>query len=130
MPAEQESTYPADWIRIAANDFQRVSRRLEEGDIADAALHLQQALEKYLKGFLLSRGWALQRTHDLRILLEEAARYEPDLKRFRRLCAEITAYYVQERYPFFGTEPSLEEVEENFRQARSLVERIEGFMRK
>ncbi len=99
--------YPADWIRVAANDFQRVPRRLEEGDIADAALHLQQALEKYLKGFLLSRGWALQRTHDLRILLEEAARYEPDLKRFRRLCTEITAYHVQERYPFSEQSPAL-----------------------
>jgi len=56
MPAEQEATYPADWLQIAAEDFQRVPRRLAEGDVADAAFHLQQALEKYLKAFLKLAG--------------------------------------------------------------------------
>lgn len=128
MPAEGESTYPADWLQIAAEDFQRVPRRLAEGDVADAAFHLQQALEKYLKAFLLSKGWKLERIHDLRALLEEAARHEPSLKRFRRLCAEITAYYIQERYPFFGAKPDREEVEANLKQARDLIELIETFV--
>jgi hypothetical protein len=35
MPAERESTYPADWIQIAADDFRRVPRRLAEGDASD-----------------------------------------------------------------------------------------------
>ncbi|MEE8389795.1 MAG: HEPN domain-containing protein [Anaerolineae bacterium] len=125
MPAKGESTYPSDWLQIAADDFKRVPRRLNEDDTADAAFHLQQALEKYLKGFLLSRGWRLERIHDLRALLEEAARYEPSLKKFRRLCAEVTAYYIQERYPFFGTKPGREEVKANFEQARELVKLVE-----
>ena len=50
MPIEGESTYSADWLEIASDDFRRVPRRLAEGDSADAAFHLQQALEKYLKG--------------------------------------------------------------------------------
>lgn len=50
MPAEGESTYLSDWLQIAADDFRRVPRRLEEDGISDAAFHLQQALEKYLKG--------------------------------------------------------------------------------
>lgn len=125
MPVEQESTYPADWLRIAAEDFRRVPRRLEEDDIADAAFHLQQALEKYLKAFLLSKGWKLERIHDLRALLEEAATHEPRLKKFRRLCAEVTAYYIQERYPFFGAKPDREEVRANFEQAQELVEFME-----
>lgn len=126
MLSEGESTYSADWLQIAEDDFQRVPRRLAEGDSADAAFHLQQALEKYLKGFLLSRGWKLERIHDLRALLEEAAKHEPGLKKFRRLCAEVTAYYVQERYPFFGAKPSSDEVKTNFEQAQELVELIQG----
>lgn len=125
MPTDRESTYSADWLQIASDDFQRVPRRLAESDSADAAFHLQQALEKYLKGFLLSRGWKLERIHDLRALLEEAAKYEPGLRKFRRLCAEVTAYYIQERYPFFGAKPGCEEVEANLGQARELVELIE-----
>ena len=127
MPPE-ESTYPADWLEVAADDLERVSRRLAEGDIADAAVHLQQALEKYLKGFLLSRGWKLERVHDLRALLEEATRYEAGLKRFRRLCAEVTAYYFQERYPIFGARPDAGEVRANLEQARELIALIERLM--
>jgi HEPN domain-containing protein len=127
MPPE-ESTYPADWLEIAADDFERVSRRLAEGDVADAAVHLQQALEKYLKAFLLSKGWKLERIHDLRVLLEKAAGYEPDLKQFRRLCAEVTAYYFQERYPIFGARPDEEEVRANLEQARELVASIGRLM--
>lgn len=29
------------------------------------ALHVQQAIEKYLKAFLIRNGWALRKTHDL-----------------------------------------------------------------
>lgn len=77
------------------------------------------------RGYLLSKGWKLERIHDLRALLEEAARYEPGLAKFRRLCAETTAYYVQERYPFFGVRPDREEVKANFEQAQELVQLVE-----
>ena len=129
MPAERESTYPGDWLDKAEEDMLRVPRRLAEGDIADAAFHLQQAIEKYLKGFLLSRGWKLQRIHDLRALLEEAARYSPEVKEFRRPCEEVMAYYIQERYPFFGKMPSPEEVQANLDEAERLAQLIEKEMR-
>ncbi len=47
----KESRYWKDWLDKAAEDLQRVEKRLEIGDIEDAAFHLQQAIEKYLKGF-------------------------------------------------------------------------------
>ena len=37
-----------------------------------AGFYLQQAMEKYLKAFLLSKKWKLKRTHDLEVLLNEA----------------------------------------------------------
>ena len=37
----------------------------DHGHYTDAiALHIHQALEKHLKGFLLKNGWILQNTHD------------------------------------------------------------------
>jgi HEPN domain-containing protein len=128
MSPEGESTYPADWFQVASDDFARVSRRLAEDDVADAAIHLQQALEKYLKGFLLSRGWKLERIHDLRALLQEATKHEPDFKKFRHLCAEVTAYYIQERYPVFGAKPNAEEVRDNLEQAREFIVLIEKLL--
>jgi HEPN domain-containing protein len=51
MPAK-ESRYSADWLAKAQKDWQRVEPRLRDNDVEDAAFHLHQAVEKYLKGYL------------------------------------------------------------------------------
>ena len=58
---------------------------MTEKDTDDAAFRLQQAIEKYLKGFLLARGWRLRRIHDLGVLLSEAVRHDPGLERYPSL---------------------------------------------
>ncbi|MDZ7361886.1 MAG: HEPN domain-containing protein [candidate division KSB1 bacterium] len=50
----EDSLFPQDWVRVAERDWQRVEKRLSEGDQEDAGFRLQQALEKYLKAFLLA----------------------------------------------------------------------------
>jgi HEPN domain-containing protein len=65
----EESLYPADWLRIAEKDLKRVERLLGEGDPELAGFCLQQAVEKFLKAFLLSKGWQLRRIHNLDTLL-------------------------------------------------------------
>jgi HEPN domain-containing protein len=64
MPHE-ESRYAADWLRLAQRDLERVGRLLDVHDPALAGFCLQQAVEKFLKAFLLSRGWQLKRIHHL-----------------------------------------------------------------
>ncbi len=120
MPA-RESLYSDDWFRIAAQDLERVGKRLAEGDNEDAAFHLQQAVEKYLKGFLLSHGWALKRTHDASALLTEAVRYERRLERFRSLCRQVSSYYLIERYPILEEEPETSELRAAYRAAQTLA---------
>jgi len=82
MP-RKESHYPADWLRIAEKDLRRVRRLLEIQDSEAAGFYLQQATEKFLKAFLLSRGWRLQRIHDLEALLNSALAHEPALEQYR-----------------------------------------------
>jgi len=45
---------------------------LDAGDGELAGFCLQQAVEKFLKAFLLSKGWKLRRVHDLNTLLDDA----------------------------------------------------------
>ena len=116
-----ESLYPDDWFRIAAQDLERAAKRLAEDDNEDAAFRLQQAVEKYLKGFLLARGWLLKRTHDVSALLTEAVRYDRRLERFRALCREVAGYYIIERYPGFEEGPSFAEVRQVYAQAKKLA---------
>lgn len=126
MQNKEESLYPMDWIEKAKKDFNRVIPRLEEGDIEDATVHLQQALEKYLKGYLLFKGWTLSRTHNLRLLLDEAIKFNSNFVQFQQLCEEVTPYYFEDRYLFFTELPSREEVEENLTLAKGLIQIING----
>jgi len=117
MPREQ-SLYPADWLRIAEKDIGRVEVLLEAHDPDAAGVYLQQAVEKFLKAFLLSKGWALERTHDLEVLLNAALAHEPSFEQFRPVCQKITGFYFVQRYPFVR-ETSL--TEDDVRGSRAQV---------
>lgn len=124
MPPPAESREPSDWFLKGQHDLQRVPRRLQERDFEDAAFHLQQALEKCLKGFLIARGWRLQRTHNLSLLLDEVVAFLPNLEQFRSLCQEVSAFYVEERYPLSLEPPTSEELQPLLRQAQELVNQL------
>lgn len=124
-PKAKESLYPKDWFRIAAKDFKRAEHLLSVDDPEGAGYHLQQAVEKYLKGFLLSCGWELKRIHDLEVLLNDTVKHEPTLEPFRALCQKITGYYMIDRYPLPSTaELTKEEVQLSIAEAKSLIQRL------
>ncbi|MBI4209206.1 MAG: HEPN domain-containing protein [Deltaproteobacteria bacterium] len=124
MSNSQEFSYPLDWLKKANEDFRRVSRRLKEGDVEDAAFHLQQAIEKALKAILLSSKWTLKKIHDLEALLEDLVKFEPSFEKFRSLTQKVTGYYLVERYPGFEEGPAAEEVETDFQEAKALMKEI------
>ena len=126
MPGNKESLYPADWIEKARRDLRRVKVLLADDDTEGAGFHLQQGLEKYLKGYLLSRGWKLERIHDLVKLLNYAKDYDSSFEQFRALCEKVTDYYVLDRYPLFGRMlPTKEELEVALAKAQQLASKID-----
>ena len=87
-----------------------------------ASFHLQQAVEKYLKGYLLSKGRQLKRTHNPIDLLKDALCYDETLGNFRMICDKITEYYTIDRYPFFlDSQLSEEEIRDSLAEAKELV---------
>ncbi|MBI2357863.1 MAG: HEPN domain-containing protein [Deltaproteobacteria bacterium] len=126
MPPK-ESLYPKDWFRIAEKDFRRAQQLLKLEDPEGAAYNLQQATEKYLKGFLLAKGWHLKRIHDLEVLLNDALKYEASLEEFREVCQKITNYYFLNRYPL-ATSVALtaKQVRGSLDQARKFIGRLKG----
>jgi len=95
----EESIYPQDWLRIAEKDFARVQTMLNADDAEAAGFYLQQAVEKFLKAFLLSKEWRLLRIHDLEPLLNAALEFEPSFEEYRETLQLITGFYFVERYP-------------------------------
>jgi HEPN domain-containing protein len=101
----RESLLSRDWFEKAARDMRRVEILLAADDVEGAGFHLQQATEKYLKGYLLGKGWELRRTHDLEILLNEVMVHDIRFEPYLEHCIMIREFYVQERYPFIGSPP-------------------------
>lgn len=122
---KDESLYPEDWFKIGAKELRRAENLLNLGDLEGAGFNIQQAVEKYLKGYLLLKGWKLRRIHELETLLNDVIDYEPSFEEFRQECLKITDYYVEDRYPFtVASELSEEEVRNSLQAAKRMVDKI------
>ncbi len=90
-----------EWFERGQRDFETAQLLYDQGGYAEAIVyHIQQAIEKYLKGYLVLQGERPPRIHDLDILLSRVARYEPDLyEPYITLCERGTRYYLEDRYP-------------------------------
>jgi HEPN domain-containing protein len=125
MKKDRESFLAKDWYSKGNLDIRRTEILLENNDPEGAAFHLQQALEKYLKGFLIRKGWRLERIHDLEDLLDHAIDHDSTLEVFRSLCQEVTEYYIEERYPFLvSSELTVNEVRSKLSEAKKFIEKL------
>jgi HEPN domain-containing protein len=112
----------SDWVEIARKDWVRIFLHYQAQDFEGAGFFLQQALEKYLKAYLLQRGWALDKIHQLHTLLDEALGYDPELARFDRVCERVSSYYFTQRYPPLGTTGLTQKMlQEDIEEARELI---------
>jgi HEPN domain-containing protein len=111
-----------DWLKIARLDWQRARRNLKENDLPLAGFFLQQCLEKYIKAFLLIHGWHLKKIHELDALLDEAIKFNTELKRFYKLCERVTGYYFADRYPpFDDLGLTIADIESDMAEAKSFI---------
>jgi len=120
----EESRSPDDWFRIGDRELKRARYLLKGGDLEGAGFNIQQAVEKYLKGSLLSKGRELRRIHNLETLINEAIKYDPSFEEFRVACRKMAQYYVEERYPLMVTSELTEhEMRESIVMAEKIIER-------
>ncbi|MBI4242064.1 MAG: HEPN domain-containing protein [Candidatus Rokubacteria bacterium] len=111
-----------EWREYASRDWHRIHTMLREEDPLAAGFFLQQAVEKYLKAYLISQGWGLRKTHELDRLLDASTQYAAKLMEFRPLCERVSTYYVVERYPgVAGTGPDTNQVRRDLNEARVLI---------
>ena len=97
---EERKELQDEWFEYAERDL--ISARIlfnNRGPATTIGLLIQQAVEKYLKGFLIGKGWRLKKTHDIELLLTEAAQYDERFREYLALGREISAFYAEERYP-------------------------------
>ncbi len=84
--------------------------------------HCQQAVEKYLKAFLIFKSTTFKFTHDLIYLLEMISQTDLDFEDYYDVISELQGYAVEIRYPNESIFLSVDKVENALNTAKSIRE--------
>ena len=102
------------WFKFADDDILVAQQlmRYEDPVLRSICFHCQQAVEKYIKGFIIYLDGDFSFTHDISRLLNELKVYERDLNLDDLSLDQLTAYAVETRYPDPENAISLEKTKE------------------
>ncbi len=120
------------WLAKAEVDLKAAHRLEPQADEEDyepayldaAAFHLQQAVEKTLKGYLASRSVGFRKIHDLGKLLSLAKEVDSDFDTIVAAADILAPFAVEVRYPGDWGELTSDE----YAQAKAAAEEIVGFV--
>jgi len=116
MKSNSRRDLVADWVRKAEGDFLTASRELSFPDpVTDTVcFHCQQAVEKYLKAYLIHLDAEFPYTHELGDLVALVAQLDPAIGEFAEAADALTDYAVEIRYPVDSAVPSATEAKVAF----------------
>lgn len=86
----------------------------------------QGSAEKHLKGYLISKGWELEKIHDLKKLINHACEHDQDFNTLFPNADILNQYITEGRYP--GDLPFESISEEQAKEAIEAAEKIEEFV--
>jgi HEPN domain-containing protein len=89
-----------DWIEKAERDI-KSAKILKEHECGNdvVAFHSQQAVEKSLKAYLISKGEGIVSGHSLIYLCKVSEKHNSDFKKYIKDCGFLNQYYIETRYP-------------------------------
>lgn len=113
------------WIEYADNDLcaAQVLIDYKKPLIGIALYHIEQAVEKAFKAYLVSHRVSFALTHDLKPLLANCSKLDADFDQFAEDAKEISPYATKSRYPNKSYSPPTKAVVEKLIQrAQTIVE--------
>lgn len=116
-----------EWFTYAEHDIitaEHLIKTLYPIPFEIVCYHCQQSSEKFLKGYIANLNKPLQKTHDLRLLVNECMVTKPEFKSIEQECARLAPYGVQARYPF-----AMEIQEEDMKLALNDAKRVIHFIK-
>jgi len=120
-----------EWFERGKHDIEVAKILLAEEEYFDVVLfHIHQAVEKYLKGFLIFKGWELKKIHDLEVLITEVISFDIEFQRYLDFGRKLTDFYYEERYPPGPvTSYTKKEVREMLEIAEEIINRLKEGVR-
>jgi HEPN domain-containing protein len=92
-----------EWLEKADEDFRFAETNLKGGNefYAQICFHFPQAAEKYLEAYIIGKGLAFEKVHDLVHLLKTSSAFEPAFDALKEDCIFLNTAYIETRYPVY-----------------------------
>ncbi len=97
--------YIKEWLMYAYDNLisaKRLFSNIEQEDYIPyhtICFMCQGSAEKYLKAYLIWKGWELEKIHDLKNLLNYAIDFDSDFEKLLLECELLNEYIEEGRYP-------------------------------
>ncbi len=113
-----------DWMAKAQKDLKAAEHELTFIDPITESIcsHCQQAVEKYLKAYLLHLDLAFTKTHEIGELISKCESCDSALAVFKDEADKLTDYAVNVRYPEELFTPSIAEAKNAFLTAHKIIQ--------
>ena len=96
-----------NWLEQAEYDLKSARANLERKDFSLVCFLSEQATQKALKGFLISRKQIHSQVHAITKLLKQAVKFNEEFDKFIDEGKILDKYYLSTRYPDTLPEPLL-----------------------
>jgi HEPN domain-containing protein len=128
MPPKLE--FVREWFQLARADLESARHLLRHDPplLRPACFHMQQTIEKALKGILLFNDQRPPRIHDLADLFGLCERWLPGVAEYEADCAWLTRGAVELRYPDVEAEITLESANQGLTAAETVLGYVLGKM--
>jgi len=125
-----DSTKCNEWFVMAQKDIKGAKILFEnDADNEIVCFHCQQAVDKYLKGYLIYITGELQEGHSLVKLCKKIMKYDKTFGEFLKDMAFINTFYIETRYP--AADPLIvtkEDTEECFKITQNVISKINSLI--
>ena len=91
---------PAHWLLLARDRLEKADALFARFGTSWSGVELlHEAAERYLKGYLVHKGWQLVKTHDLGLLTAQASHFDPQFTSFAETSRILTEQFWEQHYP-------------------------------
>lgn len=115
--SHEQKDFIKKWFEKAEHDMETAELLIElKPLILDVAcFHCQQAVEKYMKAFLVYNNIDIERTHNLNLLKKQCSKIDIAFENFN--FSKLNEFAVNVRYPDDYLQPDLKETKEYYSMA-------------
>lgn len=116
------------WISKAESDIKNIENNFkfqdEEIPIDTVCFHCQQAVEKYLKAYLISKETEFPYTHNLGTLVHIAEQFDPEFIHIKEMAEILSPFAVEIRYPDDSDPPTISDCKDFYQITKDIKEFI------